>query len=115
MEIARSEELYSWSPQFFHFGDAPIPVAVTLSLHDALPIWVGHGGGVVAHAAPDQGADAVGLVTRPGGGVGCHGLLEFLPIAVDRKSTRLNSSHRCISYAVSCLKKKTFTKPAWPS
>src|SRR5437879_7091214 len=28
----------------------------------------------------------------------------------DRKSTRLNSSHRCISYAVFCLKKKTDTK-----
>src|SRR5437879_9653729 len=41
--------------------------------------------------------------------------LEFLRIArqawpahlEDRKSTRLNSSHRCISYAVFCLKKKT--------
>src|SRR5437762_7315588 len=31
----------------------------------------------------------------------------------DRKSTRLNSSHRCISYAVFCLKKKT-TKRPWP-
>src|SRR5437764_6158694 len=29
-----------------------------------------------------------------------------LPRAIDRKSTRLNSSHRCISYAVFCLKKK---------
>src|SRR5437762_5500120 len=29
---------------------------------------------------------------------------------VDRKSTRLNSSHRCISYAVFCLKKKKWTK-----
>src|SRR5437763_13494915 len=29
---------------------------------------------------------------------------------VDRKSTRLNSSHRCISYAVFCLKKKTITE-----
>src|SRR5437762_5499719 len=29
-----------------------------------------------------------------------------VPAAVDRKSTRLNSSHRCISYAVFCLKKK---------
>src|SRR5437762_4781641 len=28
------------------------------------------------------------------------------PYAIDRKSTRLNSSHRCISYAVFCLKKK---------
>src|SRR5437879_8615776 len=34
-----------------------------------------------------------------------HALLETL----DRKSTRLNSSHRCISYAVFCLKKKTQT------
>jgi len=30
--------------------------------------------------------------------------------AIDRKSTRLNSSHRCISYAVFCLKKKNKTK-----
>src|SRR5437763_16689721 len=30
---------------------------------------------------------------------------------VDRKSTRLNSSHRCISYAVFCLKKKTNPRP----
>src|SRR5437762_4413283 len=29
------------------------------------------------------------------------------PVAIDRKSTRLNSSHRCISYAVFCLKTKT--------
>src|SRR5437762_13873176 len=32
-----------------------------------------------------------------------------LAIELDRKSTRLNSSHRCISYAVSCLKKKSNT------
>src|ERR1017187_10716080 len=31
----------------------------------------------------------------------------------DRKSTRLNSSHRCISYAVFCLKKKTPNQPLW--
>src|SRR5437764_218316 len=29
-----------------------------------------------------------------------------MALALDRKSTRLNSSHRCISYAVFCLKKK---------
>src|SRR5256884_1549380 len=43
----------------------------------------------------------------------------FVPVvsrAVDRKSTRLNSSHGYISYAVFCLKKKTFTKVAdWSS
>src|SRR5437762_10615680 len=33
----------------------------------------------------------------------------------DRKSTRLNSSHRCISYAVFCLKKKTILQHASPS
>src|SRR5437763_7358707 len=32
------------------------------------------------------------------------------PLALDRKSTRLNSSHRCISYAVFCLKKKKIRK-----
>src|SRR5437762_4142047 len=33
--------------------------------------------------------------------------LEMINPQIDRKSTRLNSSHRCISYAVFCLKKKT--------
>src|SRR5437763_12371855 len=36
-------------------------------------------------------------------------LLKRLKGPVDRKSTRLNSSHRCISYAVFCLKKKNKT------
>src|SRR5437762_8782658 len=35
-----------------------------------------------------------------------HQLVGFYPGSIDRKSTRLNSSHRCISYAVFCLKKK---------
>src|SRR5437879_9768747 len=35
--------------------------------------------------------------------------IHFRRRAADRKSTRLNSSHRCISYAVFCLKKKTTT------
>src|SRR5437879_8512266 len=33
-------------------------------------------------------------------------LMGALSLVLDRKSTRLNSSHRCISYAVFCLKKK---------
>src|SRR5438874_5056618 len=36
-------------------------------------------------------------------------------VMLDRKSTRLNSSHVEISYAVFCLKKKTFTHPGPPS
>src|SRR5437762_4097685 len=49
----------------------------------------------------------VGLPARPlRAAAGPRGaLLDFRPI-LDRKSTRLNSSHRCISYAVFCLKKK---------
>src|SRR5437764_8635483 len=38
---------------------------------------------------------------------GCTGTIHILK---DRKSTRLNSSHRCTSYAVFCLKKKTARK-----
>src|SRR5438445_8814360 len=49
-----------------------------------------------SHGVPSQ--DAIDLAQRPGKGLG-----EF---AQDRKSTRLNSSHANISYAVFCLKKK---------
>src|SRR2546430_8724415 len=38
-----------------------------------------------------------------------------IPIVTDRKSTRLNSSHSQISYAVFCLKKKTAKKRGTPS
>src|SRR5437762_4003508 len=48
---------------------------------------------------------AVGLVLGPGIGFLSPALLRALaPVMADRKSTRLNSSHRCISYAVFCLK-----------
>src|SRR5207302_10394710 len=39
-----------------------------------------------------------------------HGALQIKPAGVDRKSTRLNSSHVKISYAVFCLKKKKITQ-----
>src|SRR5437773_10311670 len=69
----------------------------TLSLHDALPILHGI---------------AVGLVVRPDGRVhiGKAGVDARVVLGVDaedRNSTRLNSSHITISYAVFCLKKKT--------
>src|SRR2546422_4979285 len=60
-----------------------------------------HGHGAVAHGA------RVG--TRPGGGLGRRGRAVSRPRRPplpDRKSTRLNSSHGYISYAVFCLKKK---------
>src|SRR5438034_8059061 len=89
---------------FFFFNDTATTQIYTLSLHDALPISAGtqpdrldsdrHGAADARprgrpHAARPRGERRV----RAGGGG-------------DRKSTRLNSSHTVISYAVFCLKKK---------
>src|SRR2546422_8378362 len=87
---------------FFFFNDTATTEIYTLSLHDALPIY----------QVVDQG--------EPRGVRRClgHGLRHRLLrhdgrlaqgrrcLRPDRKSTRLNSSHGYISYAVFCLKKK---------
>src|SRR5256885_15466462 len=87
---------------FFFFNDTATTEIYTLSLHDALPISA-HG------LAREQFAFAVGRVDEGRARhVQAHGLQQHL-VAVgraDRKSTRLNSSHLVISYAVFCLKKK---------
>src|SRR2546428_3597979 len=74
----------------FFFNDTATTEIYTLSLHDALPI----------SAAPEPGRlggrSAVPVSDRRG--------------AEDRKSTRLNSSHDQISYAVFCLKKKKYRR-----
>src|SRR2546430_12650904 len=76
---------------FFFFNDTATTEIYTLSLHDALPIsqrpWTRRD-----RPVPDRGR-------RAG------------PATGDRKSTRLNSSHSQISYAVFCLKKKKTTSP----
>src|SRR5690348_4364121 len=75
----------------FFFHDAATTEIYTLSLHDALPILLRVGAIELAHCLlhqdrePDRGDDER---------------------QQDRKSTRLNSSHPSISYAVFCLKKK---------
>src|SRR5437763_13365462 len=51
-----------------------------------------------------EGRGTLGASPRPGGPGGPT--RRGQPAREDRKSTRLNSSHRCISYAVFCLKKK---------
>src|SRR5438309_6364367 len=79
---------------FFFFNDTATTEIYTLSLHDALPISPDHRRGV--RRAAVRGCRVP--VQRPG-----------LPRTVDRKSTRLNSSHSSISYAVFCLKKKKIT------
>src|SRR5438552_18585218 len=87
---------------FFFDGTAPSEI-YTLSLHDALPISAED-----AALACDHGVDGV-YVSNHGGRQLDHGrgTMDILPeVGEDRKSTRLNSSHQIISYAVFCLKKK---------
>src|SRR5688572_31390307 len=77
---------------FFFFNDTATTEIYTLSLHDALPIL---------HS----------LITGPTYSCGTKILVAIIgsrisSICEDRKSTRLNSSHSQISYAVFCLKKK---------
>src|SRR5947208_7537450 len=80
--------LYSLYCRFFFFNDTAPTEIYTLSLHDALPISHGNSlRALVKHLDGISDADIAGL-------------------NIDRKSTRLNSSHQIISYAVFCLKKK---------
>src|SRR5256885_12186599 len=84
---------------FFFFNDTATTEIYTLSLHDALPIFLSN---------LDQGRTIRGERLAHGlrqvlGARGAGG--EHLAQS-DRKSTRLNSSHLVISYAVFCLKKK---------
>src|SRR2546422_5813001 len=80
---------------FFFFNDTATTEIYTLSLHDALPILLR----VIGRSAYRNNAIRAG-----------HS--PILPVSGirnasrDRKSTRLNSSHGYISYAVFCLKKK---------
>src|SRR5438105_14956473 len=74
---------------FFFFNDTATTEIYTLSLHDALPISI-------TQSIPER--SIVPSASR-------RGSMERNRMA-DRKSTRLNSSHEWISYAVFCLKKK---------
>src|SRR2546430_13121161 len=92
---------------FFFFNDTATTEIYTLSLHDALPIFAPRIAGP-ARADTDRKArgDVEGITGgqhyRRQGGSGSAAPRR----AGDRKSTRLNSSHSQISYAVFCLKKK---------
>src|SRR3712207_8503276 len=90
----------------FFFNDTATTEIYTLSLHDALPILpVCVPGGLGPHKWADRRLlDALGEAIR-GGASGAEGAGAARAVS-DRKSTRLNSSHANISYAVFCLKKK---------
>src|SRR5258708_40263204 len=93
---------------FFFFNNTATTEIYTLSLHDALPISATPYHRVFAWA---QGRDAIFIKLRPEWykeALADGGRLDASYPAgwVDRKSTRLNSSHQIISYAVFCLKKK---------
>src|SRR3712207_8865251 len=83
----------------FFFNDTATTEIYTLSLHDALPICL-FGDVCEEDRVDDSGGREERSSTREP--------LELLTLrtAGDRKSTRLNSSHANISYAVFCLKKK---------
>src|SRR5258708_14464724 len=100
---------------FFFFNDTATTEIYTLSLHDALPIFL-LGASVARMLDP--------LATPPIFGEPDSDFLSHVAISrehytsrrnvaveVDRKSTRLNSSHQIISYAVFCLKKKIKLDP----
>src|SRR3712207_9143961 len=100
----------SYSTMYFFFNDTATTEIYTLSLHDALPIYGGRPPTRVRKAAP----------TSSNGPDPCRRGIRHLEAyedpwraraasgtgRSDRKSTRLNSSHANISYAVFCLKKK---------
>src|SRR2546430_9306746 len=74
---------------FFFFNDTATTEIYTLSLHDALPIYPDHARRMRRAVQGSNRVVQVGIQS-----------------VTDRKSTRLNSSHSQISYAVFCLKKK---------
>src|SRR3712207_7184193 len=93
---------------FFFFNDTATTEIYTLSLHDALPIY---DDGIVDIAVGDPRhrqvvvfSGAIGTVLYT---LNAPHVPELSLFGQDRKSTRLNSSHANISYAVFCLKKKT--------
>src|SRR3712207_7275530 len=106
---------------FFFFNDTATTEIYTLSLHDALPISRDSAGtfyGLLSNGTHLTGGSTFladqGLADRYGWNQG----LRYFPMDYDgdgdRKSTRLNSSHANISYAVFCLKKKTARSAPMP-
>src|SRR5438270_9793240 len=95
---------------FFSFNDPSTTEIYTLSLHDALPIYAAYFSVQLTDKADAKTHLLARFFSRE-----CVTCSNPVPDCCmlhtqDRKSTRLNSSHSQISYAVFCLKKKKNTK-----
>src|SRR3712207_7568110 len=96
----------------FFFNDTATTEIYTLSLHDALPIWSRVEVQLIGRLNCARNSTTLDLLRHE------HQIIETMSLrlssllfvlttsTLDRKSTRLNSSHANISYAVFCLKKK---------
>src|SRR2546426_9660371 len=80
----------------FFFNDTATTEIYTLSLHDALPIWLASTNSALPRLTFSSAWSNSLTLSRS----------SSARASRDRKSTRLNSSHLVISYAVFCLKKK---------
>src|SRR3712207_8519071 len=96
--------LYVHTSVFF-FNDTATTEIYTLSLHDALPIFPPGAAPPPSGAEPSR-STPLDVPLLPGHRFEEASERDDGAIPVDRKSTRLNSSHANISYAVFCLKKK---------
>src|SRR3712207_7985362 len=105
----------------FFFNDTATTEIYTLSLHDALPIsfayvpWIKGRGDVITESLsghPEHGFVPFDPLRAPNS---LEARKAVHRLARDRKSTRLNSSHANISYAVFCLKKKKTHRAYSPS
>src|SRR5258708_13105053 len=83
------------SSSFFFFNDTATTEIYTLSLHDALPIYKKKSTYTLVPVIQGTISESVSVTGNT--------------FREDRKSTRLNSSHQIISYALFCLKKKNAT------
>src|SRR2546427_8348887 len=103
---------------FFFFNDTATTEIYTLSLHDALPISLAAHPSVVSSAVSAPRVAWRSTIRRKAVKPeiesldrkstrlnSSHSQISYA-VSLDRKSTRLNSSHSQISYAVFCLKKK---------
>src|SRR5690606_40440087 len=103
--------------RLYYFNDTPTTEIYTLSLHDALPIYISSRSVLQKWISKYTGEIEL-KPTRKGRGLSPMNkgrkttfeerieIAQYTIANKDRKSTRLNSSHVKISYAVFCLKKK---------